>query len=367
MSISSAFLWRFLEDVWDLLPTEDRTLFESYWSGQLQIAANLEQKTIEAGLSTEISNVPVFLTERWERFLMNEDSCDLFPATDALPLPGFAEVAISRETAFQDTLKVTSLSGSVFHEETIRFFDDSVRGLRYGKIVPGTLSISLIGFHADGTGATIAAVDTLVDVGAFVGVRPGMILKINAATPSSPVGIYTVRAMPDDDTILIVGTFPVAGATGVSYDVDDKLVEYTAGRDYATNLIEGTVQAIDEGRIPPTEILVVRYRHEEYARGVDYEFDEVGKTVRRLVGTTIGSGDTVAVSYTYNGGIIIDGKLYQGFEVPQPKVPKGFKLVGIGCGFQLNARPPYATAFIKPDDDRKVSKRELQAAIDKLK
>ena len=76
---------------------------------------------------------------------------------------------------------------------------------------------------------------------------------------------------------------------------------------------------------------------------------------------------TYPVSYTYNGGIIIDGKLYQGFEVPQPKVPKGFKLVGIGCGFQLNARPPYATAFIKPDDDRKVSKRELQAAIDKLK
>ena len=78
MSISSAFLYRFLDDVWDLLPTQDRELFEAYWRGQIRIVADLEQKTLEASLSVEVSEVPVFLTERWNRFLMNDETCDLF-------------------------------------------------------------------------------------------------------------------------------------------------------------------------------------------------------------------------------------------------------------------------------------------------
>jgi hypothetical protein len=263
VSISSSFLWRFLEDVWDLLPSEDRELFQSYWSAQLQIAANIEQKTIEAGLSTEVANVPVFLTERWERFLMNEDSCDLFTTSDELVLPGFAEIALSRETAFYDTVKV-------------------------------------LGTHIEGVGATITAIDTLSKVGAFSDAAPGMTLKITAATPSSPIGIYTVKAVPDDDTVIIDEEFPVAAATLVAYELDTKLVEYTANRDYAANIINGTIQALDEGRIPPTELLIVRYQHEEYTRGLDYEVDEVRGTVRRIAGTSIPDGGTVFASYTYN-------------------------------------------------------------------
>jgi len=69
-------------------------------------------------------------------------------------------------------------------------------------------------------------------------------------------------------------------------------------------------------------------------------------------------------SCTYNGGTIIDGKWYKGYRVPAPKVPRGFKLVSIGCGSQLNAHPPYATVYLKPDDDkRKVSRKELKALI----
>ena len=68
---------------------------------------------------------------------------------------------------------------------------------------------------------------------------------------------------------------------------------------------------------------------------------------------------TYPVSYRYNGGIIIDGKWYEGYTVPRPKVPKGFELVSIGCGLQLNAHPPYATSYLKPIPDRKVSKFEL--------
>lgn len=50
------------------------------------------------------------------------------------------------------------------------------------------------------------------------------------------------------------------------------------------------------------------------------------------------------VSYKYNGGIVFNGKWYNGFEVGEPIVPEGFKLMGIGCGLQFNSIPPEATA-----------------------
>jgi len=141
VSVSSAFLWRFLDDVWDLLPTKDRSLFESYWSGLIQVASDLEQKTIEAGLSNEISTVPVFLTDRWNRYSMDEENTDTFDASDSLTLLGSTLSRMSKEAGFYDTLKVSLPSGQIAHEETMQFFDQSVRHLRYGKIVKGTISI----------------------------------------------------------------------------------------------------------------------------------------------------------------------------------------------------------------------------------
>jgi len=67
------------------------------------------------------------------------------------------------------------------------------------------------------------------------------------------------------------------------------------------------------------------------------------------------------VSYEYNGLIEVDNKLYRGFRVPKPFVPKGFKLVNIGIGLQLNARPPVATRYLKK---REVTKRELKKLLD---
>ena len=74
---------------------------------------------------------------------------------------------------------------------------------------------------------------------------------------------------------------------------------------------------------------------------------------------------TFPVSVTYNGGIVIDGKHYEGYRVPSPKVPKGFKLVGIGVGSQLNARPSHATRYLKPIKERKskVTRKELKALM----
>ena len=53
------------------------------------------------------------------------------------------------------------------------------------------------------------------------------------------------------------------------------------------------------------------------------------------------------VSYRYNGGTIIGGKWYSGYEVPPPIVPSGYKLVSLGVGLQLNSRPPFATMLLK--------------------
>lgn len=59
-------------------------------------------------------------------------------------------------------------------------------------------------------------------------------------------------------------------------------------------------------------------------------------------------GDEVKypVSYNYNGGIIINGKWYDGYIVGQPLVPKGLELQSIGVGLMLNAMPPLATAVL---------------------
>lgn len=60
---------------------------------------------------------------------------------------------------------------------------------------------------------------------------------------------------------------------------------------------------------------------------------------------------TFPVSITYNGGTVIDGKWYLGYEVPTPVVPKGYKLVSMGMGLELNAHPPYATMLLRPDTE----------------
>ena len=72
---------------------------------------------------------------------------------------------------------------------------------------------------------------------------------------------------------------------------------------------------------------------------------------------------TYPVSYSYNGGMIHNGKWYKGFKVKGIKAPEGFELVGIGCGLQLNAKPPFATAYLKPINNQKVTKSELRKLL----
>jgi len=75
---------------------------------------------------------------------------------------------------------------------------------------------------------------------------------------------------------------------------------------------------------------------------------------------------TYPTSVDYNGGIVVDDKWYKGYKVKNKiKLPKGFSMVGIGCGLQMNARPPYATAYLKPPTDKKISKKELKELLAK--
>lgn len=57
---------------------------------------------------------------------------------------------------------------------------------------------------------------------------------------------------------------------------------------------------------------------------------------------------TYPVSIYYNGGTVVDGKWYSGYMVPDPIVPKGFKLVDMGIGLELNAHPPRCTMALQP-------------------
>lgn len=59
---------------------------------------------------------------------------------------------------------------------------------------------------------------------------------------------------------------------------------------------------------------------------------------------------TYAVSYDYNGGTVIDGKWYVGYEVDPPIVPKGYVLKSLGVGLECNCRPPRATAVLMPEN-----------------
>jgi len=53
------------------------------------------------------------------------------------------------------------------------------------------------------------------------------------------------------------------------------------------------------------------------------------------------------VSYEYNGGTIYKGQYVKGFEIPEPVVPIGFKLVELYMGLQHNAHPPLKTSKLK--------------------
>jgi len=67
----------------------------------------------------------------------------------------------------------------------------------------------------------------------------------------------------------------------------------------------------------------------------------------------------VYVSNQYNGGIIVNDRWVAGIEVPAACAPTGFMLDGsIGCGLQLNSRPPLATRILRAIKEIKPLKKD---------
>lgn len=68
-------------------------------------------------------------------------------------------------------------------------------------------------------------------------------------------------------------------------------------------------------------------------------------------------GERVTITYatgiSYNGGTVIDGEWFAGYEVPPPIIPAGYELVHIGVGLDLNSHPPRATALLVPINKEK--------------
>jgi len=57
----------------------------------------------------------------------------------------------------------------------------------------------------------------------------------------------------------------------------------------------------------------------------------------------------INMSYTYNGGTVIGGVWYDGYECPPPIVPDGYELtdyMGGGWGFDFNSKPPTAMQLL---------------------
>ena len=67
----------------------------------------------------------------------------------------------------------------------------------------------------------------------------------------------------------------------------------------------------------------------------------------KLKGKKTSAEVTYSVSYTYNGGIIINGEWYAGYKVGEPVIDKDCELVNICVGLELNARPPRATMVLR--------------------
>lgn len=111
---------------------------------------------------------------------------------------------------------VKTIDGVFVYDDGIDYTIDDSTGLFF-RLGGGTI------FHIDGTAADVTDDKTFTKTGAFVDVRPGMILTID--TPGSVAGTYTVKEKVDNDNIKIYGTFstfPVIGT--VDFQVDDNLV-----------------------------------------------------------------------------------------------------------------------------------------------
>lgn len=77
---NSNYLYRYLSSVWDNLPNRDRDRFGELWKGYEQVWGDVLQRFLELDQSLNISDIPVFLTERWNRYSFDSSNQQILPA-----------------------------------------------------------------------------------------------------------------------------------------------------------------------------------------------------------------------------------------------------------------------------------------------
>jgi len=80
-SDSASFMFRFLGDVWLLLPLKDRRKLSNFWAAAIKITGDLQNTGFELDLSTAVQDVPVLNNEMWNKFQFNDET-KLSPSPD---------------------------------------------------------------------------------------------------------------------------------------------------------------------------------------------------------------------------------------------------------------------------------------------
>ena len=141
MARDASFLYQFLNDFWDLLPSGDRELFAAYWHGLTMVVADLYQETFEASLATAVEDVPIFHTQRWNRFQLNSSTCDIQSIAEELVLTGTTAVELAKDAILFETIKVTNENGSIVNTDQVTLEDLNIYNLTYDNIAANTLRV----------------------------------------------------------------------------------------------------------------------------------------------------------------------------------------------------------------------------------
>lgn len=76
---------------------------------------------------------------------------------------------------------------------------------------------------------------------------------------------------------------------------------------------------------------------------------------------------SIPVSYAYNGGVLVHGCVFAGYEVEPPILPEGCELVDMAVGLNLNVAPPKATKVLRRSAQPLPTPAQSQSAPPRMK
>lgn len=106
----SNYIYRFLSTAWDNLPNKDRDRFAELWKGYEQIWGDVLQDFLELDQAINIENIPVFLTERWNKYEFNAESEQILPAV----FTSFQDISLGVNLFTAYELKISIDGGEPF-------------------------------------------------------------------------------------------------------------------------------------------------------------------------------------------------------------------------------------------------------------